>query len=212
MSLQALESMRIALRRYEADILALKYFASRPDHLAAIALSLNCLELAHSISGLANIQAKAGIPVLLRSLMECAIRVAYLGDSPATNAASLELIDNLERIRLLKNYKPASSMIQDFEARNKILRTRGAKAHDFRQMLEQLGADDWYMLFAALSNHTHGNLTSMTQQFFEHTPNGARIEYNKPSSPEALAMYYSACEQLLGICHKATMQILEKNA
>lgn len=208
----SLQDFGATLHAAETDILALKYLASRADHLAAIALALHTLELAHGICHLLGFKARSGVPVLLRSMLEAAVRTAYLASDSALGAASLELTDNLERLKVLRGHKLSILLIRDIEERNKVLRKAGAKSHDLRQMLAEIAADDWYLIFSYLSNHSHANLTGLSQRFFSQSPSGTRINYHSQKDPKAEQVYLYSANLLLNICWSSVIKVVRGEA
>lgn len=204
---QSLIRLKQSLHIAEQSVLALKYNPAKLNQIAALALACNCLEIAHAACHLSDLKAKAALPILIRSLLECALRSAYLARNPEIGIISLEYMDNLELIKFHRKRNSKPALVKELERRNKIICKLGAKKNSFENMLTQLGINEWYPLYMTLSNFTHGNLTGLSQQFFTRTEKGAQIEYHKHPDEKILLAYYSATEQLLQICVDSTLQM-----
>ena len=148
----------------------------------------------------------------MRSLLESTMRLAYLSRQPVIAAASLELTDNIEKRKVLKDHAPSAELLANLELRNKHLRKLGAKPQDFRELLKSLRAENWYVIFSYLSNHTHANLTGLSQRFFSRSPAGTQISMIAKSDSKSDQLYIDGTHQLISISWKAVVSVLREDA
>lgn len=204
----SLAALRHGLAACEANLLAAQYDPAKLEHLSALALAVQSLEVASTIYELHNLHTRAGIPVLLRSLLECTMRLVFLAKNPSRNALSLELIDNQERLKLLADQSPANPLAKQLMDRNKRLKKAGAKHISFRSMLFESQTEAWNDIYSMFSSFTHGQLSSLAWQSMEAHPKGGKVDYLKPTPDHILIGYYEMAAQLIGFTAQAALSIL----
>jgi hypothetical protein len=205
------DTLTQSLKQFENELSLVTYDMAKPEHICTLSQACNAIELASSICYLRHFKSKSAIPVLLRSLMEVAMRAAYIAKNPSLHTSSLELTANREQLKLLKKSNPSSELIQFLESRNSLLEESGAKQHDFKAILSIVAKQselDWYNVYCALSNFTHSGLTALSMQHLQKLPQGAQVLlYNEPEQ-HLINNYLLSANQFLSICVNSTLEVI----
>jgi len=131
--------------------------------LTALLLAEQAIKLGQSIFCLVKSNSYFSLPILLRSLLECAIQIEYIYKDPVINALSIELSDTIQHIKYLREVNGQN--ISLYEDRKKQLISLGAKAVDTKKMLSYLDSEElFYPVFRVLSGFSHGKLTALSFQ------------------------------------------------
>jgi len=205
-------SLSTNLARATNLIADIRYSPSRLADLSAAALACNCVEIGTSIFHLADCNAKAGLPVLLRSLLESSMRLALIAKDPACGHLSLELIDNIARLKLVGKNMPDKPLSIFLQSRNKELASAGAKKYSFADLLNHVNATDWYSIYRVFSAFSHAQLSALAEHFFEKQPTGTEIHWNRGLDERQFIAYFLTADQLVCIAIDAIERIFRIEA
>jgi hypothetical protein len=147
-----------------------------------LCFAAQCLDFGKGLVALHDNEANVSQLVVLRSLLEAYVRLAYLGSDTNREDKKTLPIDDLkfsaleEEIRGLKNeelsFEDSSqklSRIGQCEKQLLQLSTAGATKKNFKSMLEALsngdGTQGWYPIYQTLSGKTHSRITDFDRTY-----------------------------------------------
>jgi predicted RNase H-like HicB family nuclease len=192
-----IEWLEFTVSKREKELIKLQSCPSNHHSLITLVLAGQAIELGHSIVSLAKSNSDSGLPILLRSLLECRIQMEFLYKDPIKNALSIELNNNMEHLKFLKE-SLNSDKIALFKDINTQLIASGAEEKNFYNMLDFVEAkESWYPFFRVLSGFTHGKLTALSTQFLTGMAEQTKFELFKGVDEEHRFGFLSASKQFI---------------
>lgn len=219
------EELQKSVEAATMSIADLRFSSKYSLHLLTVLLVARCYELAYSILALTKSKSDVGIPVLLRSLLEHTVRLAYIVLDPVINPLSLELEDNVKRLKALKSMqdlgcqKKRTGEIDKLEKQIDKLKGQKVKSHTFRKKLEliaknpklmgYLEPNKMYLSFGMLSNISHGQVASLAYHGLAGKETENNVSLLKPMDSELKGEFIAKSTQLLNAAIQYAIKIIK---
>ena len=176
--------------------------------VTALLLAEQAIKLSQSIFCLIKSNSYFSLPILLRSLLECAIQIEYIYKDPVINALSIELNDVIQQIAYLREVNAEN--IGLYEDRKTQLIALGANKVSTQDMLSYLGSKElFYPVFRVLSSFSHGKLTALSFQSITINEGEVLPELFKEFDEENIINFISLATQFLDGSVSKAIQLMD---
>jgi hypothetical protein len=140
------------------------------------------------------------------------MRLVLLAKELDAGEASLELTDNLERLKLFEPEQSDQHLAESLHNRNDELRKLGAKKYSFRELLKRVDRGDDYESYRVFSAFAHSQLSALVQHFFDRSEGQTVIHVNVEPNEQLLALYYAGAEHYVGVTFDAVQHLFHQIA
>jgi Family of unknown function (DUF5677) len=166
----SLPSLRSANRELGKALAAVVIDKKNLGQVAGAIFASQIHETSYAILNLSRSRSASSIALLVRQLLELAVRLAYLSQDPSGRIKTLELTDLEERVKAMKELAtetniPFSAAYSNSRARMEALQLEGVKSVSIHDMMTVTKQISFYPVYRRLCAFAHGQIFALSNQF-----------------------------------------------